>query len=52
MTESTRQLPDPDDVEDACLGAVALEDFRRSGEASIPLEQVKRNLGLNTDNDQ
>lgn len=35
-----------DDLEDAYLGAAALEEHRRSGEASIPLAQVMRNLGL------
>lgn len=35
-----------DDMEDAYLGAAALEAHRRSGEATIPLDQVMRNLGL------
>lgn len=35
-----------DDLEDAYLGAAALEAHRRSGEATIPLDQVMRNLGL------
>jgi RHH-type rel operon transcriptional repressor/antitoxin RelB len=35
-----------DDLEDAYLGAVALEAHHRSGEATIPLDQVMRNLGL------
>jgi RHH-type transcriptional regulator, rel operon repressor / antitoxin RelB len=35
-----------DDLEDAYLGAAALEAHRRSGEATIPLDQVVRNLGL------
>lgn len=35
-----------DDLEDAYLGAAALEAHRQSGEATIPLDQVMRNLGL------
>jgi RHH-type rel operon transcriptional repressor/antitoxin RelB len=37
-----------DDLEDAYfdLGAVALEAHYRSGEATIPLDEVMRNLGL------
>jgi RHH-type rel operon transcriptional repressor/antitoxin RelB len=35
-----------DDLEDAYLGAAALEAHRRSGEVTIPLDQVMRNLGL------
>ena len=35
-----------DDLEDSYLGAAALEAHRRSGEATIPLDQVMRNLGL------
>jgi RHH-type rel operon transcriptional repressor/antitoxin RelB len=35
-----------DDLEDAYLGAAAMEAHRRSGEATIPLDQVMRNLGL------
>lgn len=35
-----------DDLEDAYLGASALEAHRRSGETTIPLDQVMRNLGL------
>jgi RHH-type rel operon transcriptional repressor/antitoxin RelB len=35
-----------DDLEDAYLGAVTLEAHHRSGEATIPLDQVMRNLGL------
>ena len=35
-----------DDLEDAYLGALALEAHHRSGEATIPLDQVMRNLGL------
>ena len=32
------------DSEDARLGAAALEEFKRSGEASIPLEQIMRDI--------
>jgi RHH-type rel operon transcriptional repressor/antitoxin RelB len=35
-----------DDLEDIYLGAAALEEFRRSGEAAIPLEQLVSDLGL------
>ncbi len=35
-----------DDPEDAYLGAAALEANRRSGKATISLDQVIRNLGL------
>ena len=35
-----------DDLEDAYLGALALEAHHRSGEATIPLDQVMGNLGL------
>jgi RHH-type rel operon transcriptional repressor/antitoxin RelB len=35
-----------DDIEDARLGATAMELHRQSGEPSIPLDQVMRNLGL------
>jgi RHH-type transcriptional regulator, rel operon repressor / antitoxin RelB len=35
-----------EDMEDAYLGAAALEAHRRSGEAAIPLEDVLRDLGL------
>jgi RHH-type rel operon transcriptional repressor/antitoxin RelB len=35
-----------DDLEDSYFGAAALEAHRRSGEATIPLDQVIRNLGL------
>jgi RHH-type rel operon transcriptional repressor/antitoxin RelB len=35
-----------DDMEDAYLGAAALEAHRRSGEAAIPLADVLRDLGL------
>jgi RHH-type rel operon transcriptional repressor/antitoxin RelB len=35
-----------DDLEDAYLGAVALEAHHRSGEATIPLDQVMGNLGM------
>lgn len=35
-----------DDLEDAYLGAAALEAFRRSGEASIPLSELVEELGL------
>lgn len=35
-----------DDLEDAYLGALALEAHRRSGEATISLDQVIKNLGL------
>jgi len=35
-----------DDLEDTYLGAAALETHRRSREATIPLDQVMRNLGL------
>ena len=36
---------DPD-LEDAYLGAAALEAHRRSGEAGIPLAEVMEDLGL------
>jgi RHH-type rel operon transcriptional repressor/antitoxin RelB len=35
-----------DDLEDAYLGALALEAHHCSGEATIPLDQVMGNLGL------
>ena len=35
-----------DDLEDAYLGALALEAHHRSGEATISLDQVMGNLGL------
>jgi RHH-type rel operon transcriptional repressor/antitoxin RelB len=35
-----------DDLEDAYLGAQALESYRRSGEASIPLAELMEELGL------
>ena len=35
-----------DDLEDAYLGAAALEAHRRSGEAGIPLAEVMEDLGL------
>jgi len=35
-----------DDLEDAYLGAAALEAHRRSGEPTIPLEQLVSDLGL------
>ena len=35
-----------DDLEDAYLGAAALEAHRRSGEAAVPLHEVMENLGL------
>lgn len=35
-----------EDMEDAYLGAAALEAHRRSGEAAIPLEEVLRDLDL------
>ena len=35
-----------DDLEDAYLGAAALEAHRRSGEAAIPLDKVLRDLEL------
>ena len=35
-----------DDLEDAYLGAGALEAHRRSGEAGIPLADVVEDLGL------
>jgi RHH-type rel operon transcriptional repressor/antitoxin RelB len=35
-----------DDLEDAYLGAAALEDHRRSGEAAIPLAEVIEELGV------
>jgi RHH-type rel operon transcriptional repressor/antitoxin RelB len=35
-----------DDLEDASLGAAALEAHRRSGEATIPLAELMEDLGL------
>ncbi len=35
-----------DDIEDAYLGAAALETHRRSGEPTIPLDQLVSDLGL------
>jgi RHH-type rel operon transcriptional repressor/antitoxin RelB len=35
-----------DDLEDASLGAAALEAHRRSGKAAIPLAEVMEVLGL------
>ncbi|MEY3964579.1 MAG: hypothetical protein RLZZ106_1834 [Cyanobacteriota bacterium] len=35
-----------DDLEDAYLGAAALEAHKRSGEASIPLAELMEELGL------
>jgi len=35
-----------DDLEDSYFGAAALKAHRRSGEATIPLDQVISNLGL------
>jgi RHH-type rel operon transcriptional repressor/antitoxin RelB len=35
-----------DDLEDAYLGAAALEAHRRSGEAAIPLAVLMQDLGL------
>jgi RHH-type rel operon transcriptional repressor/antitoxin RelB len=35
-----------DDLEDAYLGAAALEAHRHSGEAGIPLAEVMEELGL------
>lgn len=35
-----------DDLEDAYLGAAALETHRRSGEAAIPLTALMKDLGL------
>ncbi len=35
-----------DDLEDAYLGAAALEAHRRSGEATIPLVALMEDLGL------
>jgi RHH-type rel operon transcriptional repressor/antitoxin RelB len=35
-----------DDLEDFYLGTAALEAHHRSGEATIPLDWVIRNLGL------
>jgi RHH-type transcriptional regulator, rel operon repressor / antitoxin RelB len=35
-----------DDLEDAYLGAAALEAYRRSGEAAIPLAVLMQDLGL------
>jgi RHH-type rel operon transcriptional repressor/antitoxin RelB len=35
-----------EDLEDAYLGAAALEAHRRSGEAAIPLSELMEDLGL------
>lgn len=35
-----------DDLEDACLGAAALDAHCRSGEAAIPLAALMQDLGL------
>lgn len=35
-----------DDLEDAYMGAAALEAHRRSGEAAIPLDVLMEDLGL------
>lgn len=35
-----------EDLEDAYLGAAALEAHRRSGEAAIPLAELMEDLGL------
>jgi RHH-type rel operon transcriptional repressor/antitoxin RelB len=35
-----------DDLEDAYLGAAALETHRRSGQPAIPLDQLVSDLGL------
>jgi RHH-type rel operon transcriptional repressor/antitoxin RelB len=35
-----------EDLEDAYLGAAALEAHRRSGEATIPLAELMEDLGL------
>jgi RHH-type transcriptional regulator, rel operon repressor / antitoxin RelB len=43
MPTSVRLDPD---LEDAYLGAAALEAHRRSGEAGIPLAEVMEDLGL------
>jgi RHH-type rel operon transcriptional repressor/antitoxin RelB len=35
-----------DDLEDAYLGAAALESHRRCGQPAIPLDQLVNDLGL------
>ncbi|MCT4364788.1 RHH-type rel operon transcriptional repressor/antitoxin RelB [Synechococcus sp. Ace-Pa] len=35
-----------EDIEDAYLGAAALEEHRRTGERTIPLDQLVKDLGL------
>jgi len=35
-----------DDMEDAYLAEAAYEQYRQSGQPSIPIEQVERNLDL------
>ncbi|MCP9900334.1 ribbon-helix-helix protein, CopG family [Cyanobium sp. Cruz CV13-4-11] len=35
-----------DDLEDAYLGAAALESHRRAGQPAIPLDQLVNDLGL------
>lgn len=35
-----------DDLEDAYLGAAALESHRRTGQPAIPLDQLVNDLGL------
>ena len=37
-----------EDIEDAYIGEKALEEFYKSGEKSIPLAQVRKELGLDT----
>lgn len=35
-----------DDLDDARLAETAYEDFLKSGEAAVPLEELERRLGL------